>query len=100
MPHQELHDVAGAGAQDLSNADLLRPPLGGEGGKAEEAEAADDDREHRECGEALRARILGLVELANDVLAELGLERNVAGDLLPLALDGGFRPSQGRRDSG
>ena len=28
----------------LADADLLRPPLGGEGGKAEEAKAADNHR--------------------------------------------------------
>ena len=54
-------------------------------------------REQREGGEALRPRILRLVELGDDVLAELGVERHLVGDLLPLPLD---RGATGRRIAG
>src|SRR3712207_6887477 len=40
-------------------------------------------REDREAGEGLRPRFLGLVELLDDVLAELAVERHFAGDALP-----------------
>ena len=73
--HTRSRTMSRVRRQDLADADLLRPALRGEGGKPEEAEAADDHRQGRECGKDLRTRVLGLVELANDVLAELGLER-------------------------
>ena len=44
LPGEQPHDVAGAGAEHLPDADLLGAPLGGEGGEAEQAEAGDDDR--------------------------------------------------------
>ena len=45
LPGEQPDDVADAGAEHLPDADLLGPPLGGEGGEAEQAEAADDHRQ-------------------------------------------------------
>src|SRR4051812_32953991 len=42
LPHQQPHDVAGPRAQDLADADLLRPPFSSERSEAEEAKATDD----------------------------------------------------------
>ena len=70
LPGEQPDDVADAGAEHLADADLLGPPLGGEGGEAEQAEAGDDHGEDREAGEDLGARGFRLVELDDDVLAE------------------------------
>ncbi len=95
LPHEQLNDVASPRAEHLADADFLGPPLRGERGESEQAEAADDHREQREGREDLRPRILLLVQLADDVLAELGVERHFVGDLLPLPLDRRPSPSPG-----
>ena len=73
--------------EHLPDADLLGPPLGGEGGEAEQAEAGDHDGEQGEAGEGLGARLLGVVELGDDVLAIIGLERHVGREPAPGRLD-------------
>ena len=74
LPDQQPHDVARPGAQHLADADLLGAPLGGEGGKAEQAEAADHHREDREGGEWLGPRFVRIVE--SRMMSSLNLALN------------------------
>lgn len=87
LPDKQAYDVAGSRAEHLADADFLGPALRGESRQPEQSQAADDHGEQRESGKDFRASIFGLVEIAHDVVTELGFERHILRDRFPDRFD-------------